>query len=221
METLLDPFWTLMQVGFPPGTGLVGACCLGAFLLGAVPFSFLVGKARGVDLRQVGSGNVGATNLARSRGLRWAVIAFLLDAGKGTLPVLVLSALAPAPPWPAVLAGGSAVLGHCFSPYLRFRGGKGVATTAGVLAALNPRVFLALLALWGGASILIRNIGIASSLAALGGAGLGAWLLLRPGARPDEAAFAAFLLVLSVLVILRHVKNIGGFLRQAAREPGR
>lgn len=119
--------------------------CLFAFLLGAVPFALLVVRwCKGIDLRRVGSGNVGATNASRAFvGPRARAAAFLgiylLDALKGFAPARWLPALAevPDPTLAAVLFGASAILGHVFTPFLGFRGGKGVATTTGVLFALD------------------------------------------------------------------------------------
>jgi len=186
---------------------------LGSFLLGAVPFALLLGLSRGVDLRRVGSGNVGATNLGRSAGLGWGFVAFLLDAAKGALPTLFVatagfaSAADPAQEGAAVLAGGATVLGHCFSPFLRFRGGKGVATMAGVLLALAPGICLPLLLVWGGLVAWRRNIGLASvgaaAAALLTGIGLAAGSAGTP--RPW---LATLLIALPVVVIARHRSNL-------------
>src|SRR5262245_15306915 len=109
-----------------------------AYLLGSVPFSFLVARAFGVpDVRNVGSGNVGATNVMRAAGRPAGVLAFLLDASKGAVAALVAQRIAPGP-LPAPLAAGAAVLGHMFPVWLRFRGGKGVATGAGAFLPLAP-----------------------------------------------------------------------------------
>jgi glycerol-3-phosphate acyltransferase PlsY len=127
---------------------LVGLFCLCAFLLGAVPFALLVVRlCKGIDVRSVGSGNVGATNASRafaSRGGRLAAFLaiYLLDAGKGLAPVWLLPGLQQdlAPLLAGVVFGASAVLGHVFTPFLGFRGGKGVATATGVLLALDWHV---------------------------------------------------------------------------------
>ena len=109
---------------------LIVSYCFATFLLGAIPFAYLLGRRLGHDIRNTGSGNVGATNLARSAGLRWGVVAFLFDACKGYVPVYVSGLLGLDRPWLPVAVGAIAILGHCFSPFLRFRGGKGVATAA-------------------------------------------------------------------------------------------
>lgn len=108
-----------------------------AYLVGSIPFAFLLSRRRGVDLRQVGSGNVGASNVLRTSGVRTAVIAMTLDGIKGALAVLVAQRLTAGPAVP-VAAGLASVLGHIFPVWLRFHGGKGVATAAGVFAVLTP-----------------------------------------------------------------------------------
>ena len=114
-----------------------------AYLLGSVPFGQLIAKAHGKDLRTVGSGNIGATNLSRALGRKWAYFCFLLDVLKGLLPMLAAAACISATPTVtelllALAVGCAAVLGHIFSIYLGFRGGKGVATSFGVALGLWP-----------------------------------------------------------------------------------
>lgn len=128
---------------------LVGVVCLCAFFVGAVPFALLVVRLlKGVDVRTVGSGNVGATNASRafaSKGGRIGafLLIYLLDAAKGLLPALLAPRFVDGDAQlVAVLAGASAVLGHVFTPFLGFRGGKGVATATGVLLALDWQVTL-------------------------------------------------------------------------------
>lgn len=124
---------------------MVAAWLLGAYVLGAVPASFIAGRLAGVDLRQHGSGNVGATNLYRVKGLRFAVPAGLFDIAKGFVPTF----LAPvSPAWLQVAVGSAAVLGHVFPVFLRFQGGKGVATAAGVVLALAPLALLVSAVVW-------------------------------------------------------------------------
>ena len=115
---------------------------IGAYLLGAVPVGFILARSRGIDLRTVGSGNIGATNLGRALGRKWAVVCFVLDALKGFVPTLagrwVVGAGTPTVGelfgWQA--AGCAAIVGHMFPVYLRFRGGKGVSTGMGMLMGL-------------------------------------------------------------------------------------
>ena len=109
-----------------------------AYLVGGVPFGFLIGKARGVDVRTVGSKNIGATNVFRTVGRKWGLLAFALDVLKGLLPTAAARALDGAPSWLPLAVGVTCVVGHMLTPYMRFRGGKGVATAFGMLIALIP-----------------------------------------------------------------------------------
>ena len=108
-----------------------------AYLVGSVPFAFLLSRRRGIDLRQVGSGNVGASNVLRTSGVRVAVLAMGLDAIKGVVAVVVAERLTGGVGAP-MAAGLASVFGHIYPVWLRFRGGKGVATAAGVFAVLTP-----------------------------------------------------------------------------------
>lgn len=199
-----------------PETLIALAGLLVAFLLGSIPFAYLLGRTRGLDLRTLGSGNVGATNLGRNAGIGWGVLAFFLDAAKGGVPVVVYGVLEAGDGWVdpgqglAVAAGIAAVLGHCFSPFLRFRGGKGVATMAGVLCALAPVIFLSLFGVWAALVALRRNVGFASVLTAVAALGVGVWVATQLG-RPETEArlgLAVLLLILPWVVIVRHRSNI-------------
>jgi len=108
-----------------------------AYLIGSIPFALLLARRHGIDVRRVGSGNVGATNVLRTVGARAAIVTVLLDAGKGTMAVLVAQQLADAAVVP-VLAALAAIAGHVCPVWLGFRGGKGVATAAGAFAVLAP-----------------------------------------------------------------------------------
>lgn len=146
---------------------------LAAYFMGAVPTGFLVGKARGIDIRAVGSGNIGATNVFRILGKRAGVMVLLVDALKGFLAVRlvapwVIGGLLPADSWEssmdvgALLAAGCAILGHNYTCWLRFKGGKGIATSAGVLVALVPGPLLVILAVWVVVFALSRYVSLAS-----------------------------------------------------------
>ena len=111
---------------------------LGAYLVGGIPFGFLIGKSRGVDVRTVGSRNIGATNVFRTVGKKWGVLAFILDVAKGFVPTLVCRLTVGDPTWLPLAVGVTCVLGHMLTPYMKFRGGKGVATAFGMLLALIP-----------------------------------------------------------------------------------
>jgi glycerol-3-phosphate acyltransferase PlsY len=113
------------------------ALVAGAFLAGAIPFGVLLARRRGVDIRAHGSGNIGATNVTRVLGPRTGAVVLVLDALKGALPTAAALAV-DAEPRLVALTGGAAILGHCFSPFLRGRGGKGVATALGVFLVIAP-----------------------------------------------------------------------------------
>ncbi len=132
-----------------------------SYLLGAVPTGYLIArKAMGIDIRQHGSGNPGAANVYRTVG-KWAgITTFLIDGLKGFIPVSIVLHVFPGEYWQAILCGTIAILGHMWTIYLKFRGGKGVATSAGVFAALLPiptalafTAFVICVALWGRISI--------------------------------------------------------------------
>jgi glycerol-3-phosphate acyltransferase PlsY len=107
------------------------------FAAGAIPTGYWLARGRGLDLRRAGSGNIGATNVARTLGKGWGILTLVIDAAKGALPVwLALSRGVPA--WVCAATGAAAILGHVFTPWLGFRGGKGVATAAGVFLTLAP-----------------------------------------------------------------------------------
>lgn len=146
-------------------TGL--ALVVAAYLLGSVSFSYLIVKLKeGRDVRSVGSGNAGATNVLRSSGLRAAALTLLLDVGKGVAAVLGTRLMDASPP----VVGGAAfavVLGHIFPVFLGFRGGKGVATAAGALGALEPGAMLATLVVFVAVVVWKRYVSLGSIVAAL------------------------------------------------------
>lgn len=196
---------------------------VGAYLLGAVPFGFLIGRARGVDIREVGSGNIGATNLGRACGKPWGVLAFFLDAGKGYLAAGPLAWLvlalgeAPAPgPLRAGLGplyAAAAFGGHVWPVFLGFRGGKGVATGAGVLAALEPWALGAGMAVWTLVIVTVRYMSIASMLGALTVAGVAIWLAAHREKLGASWPLWGLTVALAVLVVARHRSNIARLLR--------
>lgn len=145
----------------------------GSYLLGSISFAALITRWRaGTDLRTVGSGNLGATNAARVLGWRWGLLIYALDALKGIVPVAAAQgagdpALGASVTLPlSLVAGLAAILGHCFPIWARFKGGKGVATTSGVLAMLCPMVFGAALLVFAAAVLITRRISVGSILAA-------------------------------------------------------
>lgn len=176
----------------------------GGYALGSVPFGLLLTRLAGVaDIRRTGSGNIGATNVLRAGGKGLAAATLLLDGGKGAVAVLLFTAWSGEDP--GLSAGLAAVLGHNFPVWLRFRGGKGVATSLGVLlAAMWPVGVLACLT-WLATAALFRYSSLAA-LAALAAAPFYAWWLETPH-------HTALAVVLALLGIVRHHENIGRLLK--------
>jgi acyl phosphate:glycerol-3-phosphate acyltransferase len=185
-----------------------------SYLLGAFPTSLLMGKvARGIDLREYGSGNLGATNAFRVLGWRLAVPVLAIDVFKGWLPAFlfpILLGLEGA--WPLAF-GAAAIIGHVFSVLVRFRGGKGVATSAGVFLALAPAATLLAIALWTGLVVATRIVSIGSIAAA---ATLPVFVYMTQGL---SAAFWLSLAV-GILVVLAHRKNLRRLVRCEAAQVG-
>jgi len=182
---------------------LIAGWALG-YLLGSVPFGLVLTRLGGYgDIRQIGSGNIGATNVLRTGNKPLALATLILDSGKGAAAVLIGGYYFGLDM--AVMAGGGAFLGHLFPIYLKFRGGKGVATTLGVLIAISWPVGLLACATWLVTAAVFRI----SSLAALV-AMLAAPILAHYLAHPQIVEFAAFL---AVIVFVRHHANIRRILR--------
>ncbi len=177
-------------------------------LLGSIPFGLLLTRAAGLgDIRKTGSGSIGATNVLRTGRKDIAVATLLLDAGKGAVAVLVMAVYAGQDA--ALAAGVAAVLGHCFSPWIGFRGGKGIATGAGVLLAWSWPAGLLCLAVWLAAAFVSKRSSV-GALVALVAAPLLLW------AFADGRTALAGLLI-SVVCIGRHHANIARLL--AGTEP--
>ncbi len=181
-----------------------GSLVVFAYLVGSIPFGMVVAKAfdRGLDLRRAGSGNIGATNVARTLGKGPGALTLLLDAGKGVL-VLSLTSYWMGPSSHAWLAlvGGAAFLGHVFPVYLRFKGGKGVATALGVVAYLSPVTVFVLLVLFVAVVYFTRYISLGSLCAAVC---LPVVVALLEGPR----SYLNLSLVIAFLVIYTHRENI-------------
>jgi glycerol-3-phosphate acyltransferase PlsY len=194
------------------------AALLGAYLVGGVPFSLVLGfLIRRIDIRKHGSANVGATNLGRVCGWHYFPIAFLLDFAKGLGPVVLLAPPLPAGddvgPGPVLIRVGLAlapVLGHCFSPYLLFRGGKGVATSAGAMAALMPWATGIAFLVWLLSLAVTRTVGVASSCAAL--ALPIVFFLLPHQTRTETLLLGLLSVLLAALVLYRHRENLRDYI---------
>jgi glycerol-3-phosphate acyltransferase PlsY len=182
------------------------------YIVGSIPFAFLLSRRRGIDLRRVGSGNVGASNVLRTSGVTAAVVAMCLDALKGLLAVLVAQRLASGSA-ATVAAGFASVVGHIHPVWLGFRGGKGVATAAGVFTVLAP----AALAIAGGVFILAvwitRYISVGSLAAAV-------TLAIATALSDVPAAVAVGAALTAVLIAHRHRGNLSRLLRGTERRVG-
>lgn len=173
-----------------------------AYLLGAIPTSYLVARLRGIDLRQHGSGNLGATNTYRVLGWRAATPVFIVDILKGWFPTQFFPGWDGADlPELALVYGAAAIVGHVFSVYVGFRGGKGVATSAGVLLALAPLAVVVGLVLWGSIVFFTGYVSLASIIAA---AAVPPVILVVQGAR----AVFWLSLGLAAFVVFAHRANL-------------
>jgi glycerol-3-phosphate acyltransferase PlsY len=171
------------------------------YLLGATPCSYLIGRLKGIDIREHGSGNVGATNVGRVLGWRYYPLALALDLGKGVAAGLLAIHWGFSGSW-LLLLSGLAVVGHDWSSFLRFSGGKGVSTSLGLLAALSWEAFLIAAVIWG--LILWRTkLASVASLAALSLSPLSVWFFTR------DIWGVVLMAALVVLALWRHRGNIG------------
>jgi acyl phosphate:glycerol-3-phosphate acyltransferase len=191
---------------------------IGAYLLGAIPFGMLIAAAHGIDLRKVGSGNIGATNLARALGRRWAYVCFVLDLAKGLLPTFAAGL------WLGdngttrglvvqLAVGCAAILGHIFPIYLGFKGGKGVATSFGVALGLWPYYTICatiVLLVWIIVVLIWRYVSLASLIAAFAfPVVLAAAIMIIPAWRfGDLWPLLIVALIIPVMVFVRHRDNM-------------
>lgn len=168
------------------------------YLLGSIPFGLILTRAFGAgDLRSIGSGSIGATNVLRTGRKGLAAATVLLDAGKGALAVAIAARWLPGLEGVAAIG---AILGHCFPIWLKFNGGKGFATAAGVCLALAWQVMLVCAAIWAAAIAVSRTSSVSSMLAVVT-APLGAWLL-------GFAAMVPIMAIIAAIVIVQHRANI-------------
>jgi len=195
---------------------------IGAYLLGSIPFGLLIAKAHGKDLRSIGSGNIGATNVSRALGRKWAYFCFALDVLKGTVPMLVIMFIAK----PAgvvmlllwLVVGCAAILGHIFPIYLKFKGGKGVATSFGIAMGLWPYYTICALfaiAIWTVVVLVWRYVSLASIVGSVSFPVV--WILaiiLKPGWNFFSLwPLLVAATVIPLMVIIRHLENIKRLLR--------
>lgn len=186
-----------------------------AYLIGSVPTAFLLVRLLGRgDVRKIGSGNVGATNTLRAAGWRAALVVLVVDVAKGVLAVALMRQAGAGPGWSAA-AGCAAVVGHCFPVWLRFSGGKGVATAVGALALIAPAVVPIGAAVWLALIVATRYVALASVVAALAMPPAAYWL-----ARPAPAVLGWVTAIVAV-VIWRHRGNLARLARGEEPKFGR
>jgi len=172
-----------------------------AYLFGSIPFGYLLGLLKGVDITKHGSGNVGATNVARVLGKPYGVLVYILDFLKGFIPTLIAVKLYGADSWITTLVGLAVVLGHMFSIFLGFRGGKGVATASGVLFAINPLLGFLVLTVWAIVFKLTGYVSVGSIAAAFAAIFFAGMMKL-----PFNLLF--LVTIVAVLVVVKHSSNI-------------
>jgi glycerol-3-phosphate acyltransferase PlsY len=183
-----------------------------AYFVGSIPFAYLVARHQGIDLRVAGSGNVGASNVLRTTGIRAAIVAMLLDAAKGAVAVVVAQLLT-AGVVTAVAAACASIIGHVYPIWLRFRGGKGVATAAGAFAVLAPAALGVAAGVFLLAVIVTRIISVGSIAGALTLA-----LAAAIGDAPGVVAVGAS--VSTLIIIYRHRDNLTRLLAGTERRIG-
>ena len=179
------------------------AAVVTCFLLGGIPAGLLIARAYGIaDIRLYGSGNIGASNVLRTIGIKPALLVWLVDITKGAVPTIAAGMLLPNEQWWYSASAFATVMGHCFSPYLGFRGGRGVATGLGIMIAVEWRAGLLAFALWIVLTAITRYISLSSVLAALSCTPL--YLLLADWSIP----LLLCVILMGLLITVRHVPNI-------------
>ena len=177
-----------------------------AYLVGSIPFGYLIAKANGIDIRQHGSGNIGATNVLRTLGKKWGITCFACDFLKGLFSVWIALGLSGGSSFAGIIGAVACIIGHSFPIWLKFKGGKGVATSGGALFALLPVTALLLLVVWAIVFYATRYVSLASIAVAvaLPIIVLISWLT---GMGADFPLFL-FALIVGTLVVWRHRSNI-------------
>ena len=192
---------------------LLSLLVFAAYLMGSIPNGLLLARLKGVDLQKVGSGNIGATNVYRCVGKGWGIAAFVLDAVKGFIPAFGFPMLVSAPPpWLGLACGIAAVAGHNWPVWLKFKGGKGVSTSAGMLLGIAPAAVGIGFAVFAVTVLITRFVSLGSILAAI--AVPAAYLGLYG---TENRLLAGALVVMGLLVVVKHRANIRRLL--AGTEP--
>ncbi|MBM3859177.1 MAG: glycerol-3-phosphate 1-O-acyltransferase PlsY [Verrucomicrobia bacterium] len=183
--------------------GIWIGCAAASYLLGSIPTGFVWCKARGIDIRKIGSGNIGATNVMRALGKPIGVTVLLIDAAKGFVPVFAAPAFFPELDRTLlqIVSCVAVVAGHNWTCWLKFKGGKGIATSAGALLAMLTLPLLCVLAVWGIVFAASRYVSLASIVAAAA-LPVATWLITQ------DKTFIIFTVILSVLAIYKHKSNI-------------
>ena len=171
-----------------------------AYVIGSIPFGYLIAKAFGVDILQTGSGNIGATNVQRTLGWGPGLLSLILDVAKGFVPVVIVLWFG-FQFWQAAAIGTAVIIGHCWSIFLLFKGGKGISTSLGVILALDWRIGLAALVLWLILLLIWRYVSLASIISAS---------ILPFGfliSRFDLKVFVV-IFIFAIIDVLKHIPNI-------------
>lgn len=193
---------------------IYSTCAIASYLLGAIPFAFLIARAKGVDIRKVGSGNIGATNVFRGVSKMLGILTFFLDAFKGFVPAFFfpLAVMKIYPDFPSnqlvplqITCAFLAVCGHNWPVYLKFKGGKGVATSAGALLGIAPMAMLIGFAGWIVVFSITRYVSVGSIAAAVITPAVG-WIQYHKNS--GSMLIPVFLSIIAILVIVRHKSNI-------------
>jgi acyl phosphate:glycerol-3-phosphate acyltransferase len=185
---------------------------IAGYLIGSIPTGVVLSKAKyGLDVREMGSGNIGATNVTRVFGWYAGVLTFTIDFLKGFFPLYLLDHFLPGRPWLMVTAGAAIVLGHCYSAYLKFKGGKGVATSLGALFSVAPWAAAIATAFY---AILVFTTRI-SAVGSLGGVAAALLYLVIAKPRPPEPQIVLIFLVATIIVV-RHHTNIRRLIQTVA-----
>ena len=177
------------------------------YIIGSIPFAYIYGKIfRKIDIREHGSGNVGATNVLRILGTKAGIIVLLLDILKGFIPVFIITIIYPQTQWQPVLIGIFAILGHTFTIFLKFRGGRGVATSAGVFLALSPYTITAAILIFILVVVITKYVSLGSMFAAI-------FLVITHTiffllCESSNPYIFYFTLLLSFFIIYKHKPNI-------------
>ena len=194
---------------------VTAVCLLAAYFIGGIPFGYLIGRMRGVDVRTVGSKNIGATNVFRTVGKKWGLLAFTCDFLKGFLPTFAVRHVVDGPSWLPLAVGMMCVAGHMLTPFMRFKGGKGVATAFGMLVALVPALVGFAFLVFAVVFALSHYISLGSCSAAIF-LGVAVWFRIPALGSPGwvgDKPLCVLMTLLAAFVVFRHRANIGRLAR--------